>query len=115
MAATAIVATGALMTHGFVEGAGMQHFKHRPTMDDEDLYQKGYNRVYDTIELEKNLDSTEQMLRESLAGLEDGTILSSHLINDLLPRSIHQESSILHFCNFILTYHTMCLLCKWHM
>jgi deoxyhypusine synthase len=89
----AIVATGALMTHGFVEGAGMQHFKHRPTMDDEDLYQKGYNRVYDTIELEKNLDSTEQMLRESLAGLEDGTILSSHRINDLLGRYLQNHTS----------------------
>ncbi|MEE3332289.1 MAG: deoxyhypusine synthase family protein, partial [Myxococcota bacterium] len=48
----AVVATGALMTHGFVEGAGLLHFKHRPTMEDEQLYERGYNRVYDTIELE---------------------------------------------------------------
>ena len=51
----AVVATGALMTHGFVEGAGLLHFKHRTSMRDEELFQKGYNRVYDTIELEKNL------------------------------------------------------------
>ena len=74
----AIVATGALMTHGFVEGAGMLHFKHRPDMRDEDLYERGYNRVYDTIELEKNLDDTERALRVALRDLEPGCVLSSH-------------------------------------
>ena len=62
----ALVTTGALMTHGLVEGAGMQHFKHRPTMNDESLYKRGYNRVYDTIELEKNLDDVEAILRNAL-------------------------------------------------
>ncbi|MCG8587882.1 MAG: deoxyhypusine synthase family protein [Proteobacteria bacterium] len=76
----AVVATGALMTHGFVEGAGMLHFKHRRSMKDEELYQRGYNRVYDTIELEKNLDDTERVLKDALAGLPDGTVLSSHLL-----------------------------------
>jgi deoxyhypusine synthase len=76
----AIVSTGALMTHGFVEGAGMLHFKHRVRMKDEELYEKGYNRVYDTIELEKNLDDAERLLAAALADLSDGTVLSSHLI-----------------------------------
>jgi len=76
----AIVATGALMTHGFVEGAGMLHFKHRPNMRDEELYQRGYNRVYDTIELEKNLDSAEALLDQVLSGIEPGTTLSSHTL-----------------------------------
>lgn len=80
----AIVATGALMTHGFVEGAGMLHFKHRSTMKDEYLYERGYNRVYDTIELEKNLDDAEQVLQKALAGLAEGTVLSSRLIMDRL-------------------------------
>jgi deoxyhypusine synthase len=74
----AIVATGALMTHGVVEGAGMLHFKHRQTMRDEELFSKGYNRVYDTIELERNLDDTEALLDEVLSGLEPGSTLSSH-------------------------------------
>jgi deoxyhypusine synthase len=76
----AIVATGALMTHGFVEGAGMLHFKHRPSMRDEELYEKGYNRVYDTIELEKNLDDTERILRVALADLPDDAVLSSRFV-----------------------------------
>jgi len=82
----AVVATGALMTHGFVESAGMLHFKHRGTMPDEELYSRGYNRVYDTIELEKNLDDTERVLQHALAGLPPDTVLSSHLLMDALGR-----------------------------
>ena len=40
----AVVATGALMTHGLSEGAGLLHFAHDPRMRDEELYRKGYNR-----------------------------------------------------------------------
>ena len=76
----AIVSTGALMTHGFVEGAGMLHFKHRPGMKDEDLYLRGYNRVYDTIELEKNLDDAERVLNKALEDLDPDSVLSSRLI-----------------------------------
>lgn len=76
----AIVATGALMTHGVVEGAGMQHFKHRPTMNDALLFERGYNRVYDTIELERNLDSTEAILNAVLGKIEPGTTLASHTL-----------------------------------
>ena len=76
----AVVSTGALMTHGLVEGSGGQHFKHRPSMRDEELYQRGYNRVYDTIELEKNLDDVEALLREVLADLEPDAVLSSHSV-----------------------------------
>lgn len=55
----AVVTTGALMTHGLVEGTGMSHFKYDPKMDDKMLFKCGYNRVYDTLELEKNLDNLE--------------------------------------------------------
>lgn len=79
----AVVATGALMTHGFVEGAGMLHFKHRASMRDEELFDKGYNRVYDTIELEKNLDDAEALLDAVLAGIEPDATICSH---DLLAR-----------------------------
>jgi deoxyhypusine synthase len=74
----AIVATGALMTHGVVEGAGLLHFKHRQSMRDEELFSRGYNRVYDTIELERNLDDTEALLDEVLSGIPEGSTLSSH-------------------------------------
>ncbi len=89
----AIVTTGALMTHGLSEGAGMLHFKHSREMRDEDLYQRGYNRVYDTIELEKNLDDVERILQAALEGLADDTVLSSRLICERLGRSLETRTS----------------------
>lgn len=82
----AIVATGALMTHGFVEAAGMLHFKHRPSMKDEELFAKGYNRVYDTLELEQNLDDTERIVCAVLDEMPEGVTLSSRLITEALGR-----------------------------
>lgn len=79
----AVVATGALMTHGFVEGAGMLHFKHRQSMRDEELFDRGYNRVYDTIELEQNLNDASALLESVLSTVPDGTTMCSH---DLLAR-----------------------------
>ena len=87
----AVVTTGALMTHGLSEGAGMLHFRHRPGMRDEELYDKGYNRVYDTIELEKNLDDVEQMLQRALEDLPANSILSSRLIAERLGRHLEKH------------------------
>jgi deoxyhypusine synthase len=66
----AIVATGALMTHGMVEGSGMTHFKYDPRMSDKELFTCGYNRVYDTLELEKNLDDLELIVFEVFKKLD---------------------------------------------
>jgi len=89
----AVVATGALMTHGLSEAAGMLHFKHRPGMKDEDLYDRGYNRVYDTIELEKNLDDVELLLQEALGDLPADTVLSSRLVNEQLGRELDRRGA----------------------
>ncbi len=51
----AIVSTGALMAHGLVEATGRAHFRHNPELSDEELYEAGYNRVYDTLEPEQNI------------------------------------------------------------
>src|SRR5262250_2499983 len=64
------------MTNGLSEGTGHLHFAHDPRMRDEELYRKGYNRVYDTIELESNLDDVEQLLATALADLPDDAVLS---------------------------------------
>src|SRR5579883_2623476 len=52
----AVVSTGALMAHGLVEATGRAHFRVNPEVSDEELYEQGYNRVYDTLEPEENLD-----------------------------------------------------------
>jgi len=84
----AVVSTGALMTHGLSEAAGMLHFKHEPSMKDEDLYERGYNRVYDTIELEKNLDDVERILQDALGDVSNDTVLCSRVVNELLGREL---------------------------
>ena len=65
----AIVSTGALMAHGLVEATGRAHFRVNPEVSDEELYEQGYNRVYDTLEPEQNLDDVEEVMSEILGGL----------------------------------------------
>src|ERR1700751_3257734 len=58
----AIVSTGALMAHGLVEATGHSHFRYDPKMDDKELFEAGYNRVYDSLEPEVNLDHVEDVM-----------------------------------------------------
>jgi deoxyhypusine synthase len=58
----AVVSTGALMTHGLVELSGMDHYKADEDLDDKALFAKGYNRVYDTYEMEKNLNDLQKIM-----------------------------------------------------
>lgn len=80
----AVVSTGAFMAHGFVEAVGMTHFKYEKNMKDEELYYDGYDRIYDTIELEKNLDDAEMIFRKVLDGIDRDTVLSSRYLNEKL-------------------------------
>src|SRR5262249_624908 len=59
----AIVSTGALMAHGLVEATGLSHFRYDPSkMGDNELFLAGYNRVYDSLEPETNLDHVEEVV-----------------------------------------------------
>ena len=66
----AIVSTGALMAHGLSEATGMVHYRHDPRMSDEELFEKGYNRVYDTLEMEANLNYVEEFTSRALDTIE---------------------------------------------
>ena len=90
--ADAVVSTGAIMAHGFVESAGMTHFKCREDVSDEELYQAGYNRIYDTLELEKNLDDIETIVREVLDKADKDTVLSSRLLNERLGAYLAEKT-----------------------
>jgi len=89
----AVVSTGALITHGFVETVGGRHFKYRfGTMDDVKLYHKGYNRVYDTLELEKNLDDTEKVIESVLEDWPKDKELYSSELNRRLGEYLAKHS-----------------------
>jgi deoxyhypusine synthase len=77
----AIVSTGALMAHGLVEATGRAHFRHNPEMTDEELYEAGYNRVYDTLEPETNLDDVERVMFHVLQGWDENEVLCSYRLN----------------------------------
>jgi deoxyhypusine synthase len=77
----AIVSTGALMCHGLIEQTGHTHFRYDPTWSDERLYEAGYARVYDTLELEKNLDEADVIIREALAGVDVTKPFGSYEVN----------------------------------
>ncbi|HEX6986899.1 MAG TPA: deoxyhypusine synthase family protein [Planctomycetaceae bacterium] len=62
----AVVATGALMAHGLTESIGLTHYRYDPRHSDEDLFEKGYNRIYDTLEMEANLNDVEKVVRSVL-------------------------------------------------
>lgn len=83
----AIVCTGALMVHGFVESAGMIHFK-APSgkLDDRTAYYAGYDRIYDTLELESNLDRVELIVHSVLEQWPEGEVACSRLLNEAFGR-----------------------------
>lgn len=87
----AVISTGALMAHGFVEATGRSHFKYDQSMADEELYAKGYDRVYDTLELEQNLDEIDFIVREVVDDLPEDTHLSSNLIMRALGRFLNDN------------------------
>lgn len=80
----AVVSTGALMAHGFVEATGRTHFKADPSLSDAELFARGYDRVYDTLELEQSLDDVEGIVRQALEGLAPGETFASYQLHDRL-------------------------------
>jgi len=77
----AIVSTGALMAHGLVEATGRSHFRYDPSVSDVELYEAGYNRVYDTLEPERNLDDVEAVVFDVLQQWDPKEIVCSWKLN----------------------------------
>jgi len=61
-----VICTGALVAHGLSEAIGGMHYKHDRKWTDGDLRAAGYNRVYDTLELEQNLYDADMLVSEVL-------------------------------------------------
>ncbi len=88
----AVVSTGALMAHGMSEAVGLTHYRHDPAMSDEELFEKGYNRVYDTLEMEANLNYVEEFTSKALDRLSgEGRELSSEILNRTLGQVLAED------------------------
>lgn len=77
----AVVSTGALMCHGLIEQSGRTHFALDPHWSDEQLFDEGYCRVYDTLELERNLEEAADLMEEVLASTPTDQTWGSHELN----------------------------------
>ncbi|WHZ28008.1 MAG: Deoxyhypusine synthase [Nitrospira sp.] len=86
-----IVSTGALMAHGLSESVGKTHYRHDPSMSDEELFRKGYNRVYDTLEMEANLNYVEHVVAHTLKRLNQDRPLSSEVLTRELGKTLAEE------------------------
>lgn len=88
----AIVSTGALMAHGLVEATGRSHFRYEPhKMTDEEMFWAGYNRVYDSIEPEVNLDHVEAMAQRVLGEWDPQEIVSSWRLHRRIGEVLARE------------------------
>lgn len=87
-----VVATGALIAHGLTESMGLTHYRHDASRSDEDLFEQGYNRVYDTLEMEANLNEVERLVRQVLREVtpKDGLWSSASLCH-ALGRKLHER------------------------
>ena len=88
----AIVSTGALMAHGLVEATGRSHFRYNKNMDDKALFHAGYNRVYDSLEPEVNLDHVEEVMDHILDRWDANEVVSSHKLHRKIGEFLVQNS-----------------------
>ena len=90
----AIVSTGALMAHGLVEATGRSHFRYDPTkMDDRELFLAGYNRVYDSLEPETNLDHVEKVVDGILEKWDPTDIVCSYKLHSRIGEFLAGNSA----------------------
>src|SRR6266567_8069442 len=88
----AIVSTGASMAHGLVEATGRSHFRYNPKMGDSELFQAGYNRVYDSLEPETNLDHVEEVMDHILTKWEAEDVACSWKIHCRIGEYLHNNA-----------------------
>ncbi len=88
----AVVSTGALMAHGLVEATGRAHFRADPEVSDEELYEQGYNRVYDTLEPEQNLDDVEEVMEHVLEAWDSNEVMCSYKLNHAIGAHLAEHA-----------------------
>ena len=85
-----------------VAATGRAHFRYNPDVSDTELYEQGYNRVYDTLEPEQNLDDVEEVMSQILEGWDHSEVLCSYKLNHAIGALSRIKSALFsekHFQN----------------
>jgi deoxyhypusine synthase len=86
-----LVTTGGILSHGLSEAIGGTHYKHDPALSDQQLFERGYNRVFDTLEVELNLCLAQHTVSEALNEIDvSHTTCSWQLNRDVGSRLVEQ-------------------------
>ena len=97
-----VTCTGSIVTHMFSQERGRPMFKIEDpeAVDDNWFYAKGYNRIYDCVELEESLNEGFDILREITDSLDQDTLVTSaditRLIGEHLNEKFPKENGMLH-------------------
>jgi deoxyhypusine synthase len=89
-----IVSTGAIMAHGLSEAIGCVHYKHDPKVSDKQLFDWGYNRVYDTLEMEANLWNAQQIVSQVLDEIDWSQPTCSWKLNREIGRKLFEQGQM---------------------
>jgi deoxyhypusine synthase len=89
-----IVSTGAIMAHGLSEAVGGVHYRHDPNVSDQQLYRWGYNRVYDTVEMEANLQRGQQLIAQVVNDWDRSQVMCSRELNREIGRRLLAENQM---------------------
>ena len=98
----AVVSTGSICTHSFSVERGRPMFKidDPDAVDDNWMYAKGYNRIYDCIELEDSLNEGFDILREITDSLDPAKPVASaditRMLGEHLNENFPKEDGLLH-------------------
>lgn len=87
----AFISTGALLTHGLTQGAGMKHYMVPPGMKDTTLYKHRINRIHRAAEPEDNLDDLEGIFTGILNHTDNRRVHSSSFFTQELGRYLHDN------------------------
>lgn len=87
-----VVSTGALMAHGLVESIGLVHYKVPSDRTDAQLYRMGYNRIYDTLEMEQNLNDVEAVIGNVLDRIDPAAAFGSEFLCQEIGRYLAETT-----------------------
>lgn len=85
-----VVSTGAIVCHGFNAERGSPHFKIPEGRSDTWLFEQGYDRIYDTVEMEYALDELEEIIHQILNANSSENILCSSDLTEALGRHLEE-------------------------